>query len=294
MTNSGKRFSKPQLSRVINGDIQPKATPEVAAKTRLDLLLLKYYPSYNRSTLQKFIVAGYVKVDDKTVLKANTKISQTAKVVLDPPKKPNITDLEPETIYADENVLVLNKPVGLLSMLRSRACPESTLEDYGHLVHRLDRATSGVIILAKNPETHGFLQRQFQLRKVKKVYYAIVVGHPKLTEANINLPIARNLKRPTTFLVDASGKPAETYYRVLKTSPQHSLIELRPKTGRTHQLRVHLNHIGTPILGDPLYGPLKNPAGRLFLHAHSLEITLPGGKRQTFVAPLPKEFNDVL
>ena len=112
-----------------------------------------------------------------------------------------------------------------------------------------------------------------------------------MDEARIYLPIARDKKRPTTFRVDANGKESETFYKVVKADDKHSLIELRPTTGRTHQLRVHLNYLGHPIMGDVVYGGEK--ADRLYLHAKSLEITLPGGERRTFEAPLPESFNNV-
>lgn len=291
MIITGKKFSKPKLSRVINGDDELKATPAEAPKTRLDLLLVDKYKSYNRSSLQKFIESGFVKVDGEIVAKSNAKFTDDVKLELNVPETLKNSDLIPETIYEDENVIVMNKPAGLLSMKKGEYCPEKTLEDYGLLVHRLDRDTSGVVILAKNPETQSFLRKQFQDRKAHKTYYAVVEGHPKLDEANIDLPIARDLKRPTTFRVDANGKPAQTYYKVIKKSDGRALIELRPTTGRTHQLRVHLSHLGCPIVGDAVYG---NKASRLFLHAYSLEITLPGGERRTFIAELPKEFENVL
>ena len=197
----------------------------------------------------------------------------------------------PAVIYEDDDVVVLDKPAGLLSMAKGEYCPENTLEKYGLLVHRLDRDTSGVVIMAKNPDVQKSLRRQFQDRKTKKTYYAIVAGRPKLDEARIDLPIARDLKRPTTFRVDASGKESETFYKVLKSNDKYSLVELKPTTGRTHQLRVHMKFLGHPILGDVVYDGDK--ADRLYLHANKLEITLPGGKRSTFEAPLPKEFLDV-
>lgn len=290
MIKTGKKFSKPDMSRVINGDTILSSAPEAPEKFRLDHLLVEKYPSYNRSTLQKFIESGFVTVEDKLTTKPNQKFEKTAKISLVIPEDKKNTDLTPDIIYEDENVIVLNKPAGLLSMAKGDYCPEKTLEDFGLLVHRLDRDTSGVVILAKNPDTQAFLRKQFQDRKAHKVYYAIVEGRPKLDEANIDLPIARDLKRPTTFRVDASGRPAETYYKVVNSDNNYSLLELHPKTGRTHQLRVHLNYIGCPILGDRVYG---HSSSRLFLHAYSLEITLPGGIRRTFSSDLPKEFKDV-
>ena len=219
--------------------------------------------------------------------------SQTkgVKIDLKIPETMKNADLVPEVIYEDGNVVVLDKPAGLLSMPRAQYCPEKTLENYGLLVHRLDRDTSGVVILAKSPEVQTFLKKQFQDRTTHKTYYAIVSGRPKLDEAKIDLPIARDLKHPTMFRVDPNGKESETYYKVLKSNGKYSLVELRPTTGRTHQLRVHLKYLGHPILGDPLYGEEK--ADRLYLHANKLEITLPGDKRVTFEAKLPEEFEDV-
>ncbi len=292
MIITGKKFSKPDMSRVINGDTILDEAPEAEPKFRLDLLLVEKYKSYNRSTLQKFIELGFVKVDGEVARKANQKFEKDVKLELNVPETLKNADVKPDVIYEDDNVLVLNKPAGLLSMAKGEYCPEKTLEDYGLLVHRLDRDTSGVVILAKNEEAQTFLRKQFQDRKAHKTYFAIVEGRPKLDEANINLPINRDLKRPNTFRVEAGGKPSETYYKVIKSNNKYSLVELKPKTGRTHQLRVHLNYLGTPILGDVVYGSGANQ--RLFLHAAELEITLPGGERKTFSAPLPKEFKDVL
>lgn len=291
MIRTGKKFSKPEMSRVINGDIVLDSGPEKPEKKRLDLILVGIYKSYNRSTLQKFIENGFVKVDGVLATKPNQKFEDGVKIELNVPEEQKNADLKPEVIYEDDNVLVLNKPAGLLSMAKGEYCPEKTLEDYGLLVHRLDRDTSGVVIMAKNEDTQTMLRRQFQDRKAHKTYYAVVTGRPKMDEARIYLPIARDKKRPTTFRVDANGKESETFYKVVKADDKHSLIELRPTTGRTHQLRVHLNYLGHPIMGDVVYGGEK--ADRLYLHAKSLEITLPGGERRTFEAPLPESFNNV-
>lgn len=315
MIITGKKFSKPSLSRVINGDVELSEAP-VIERFRLDKQLVEKYPNYNRNTLQSFIKAGYVSVNDKIAAKPNTLVEADAKIKLNLPdaltdtekKQSAIAKMRPETLFEDDNVLVLNKPSGLLSMAKGEYTAEPTLEDYGLLVHRLDRDTSGVVILGKNESTQTMLRKQFQDRKAHKTYYAIVEGRPKLDEAMIDLPLARNIKHPTTFVVDANGKPAQTYYKVIKTAEAKNpetgqveiltLLELRPTTGRTHQLRVHLNYLGTPILGDRVYG--NSPANtklRLFLHASELEITIPGqptNQRVTFKAPLPREFSDVL
>lgn len=297
MIITGKKFSKPDLSRVINGDTVINSGPDVVSKVRLDHLLVQQHPEYNRSSLQTFIKQGFVTVNGQVVTKPNAKFPPDVQISLTVPVNPDLPPCPP-IIYEDDNVLVLNKPTGLLSMSKGEYCPEPTLESYGLLVHRLDRDTSGVVILAKNPATQKMLRKQFQDRKTHKTYYAVVIGHPKLAEAMIDLPIARNLKRPTTFQVDQNGKSSQTYYKVIKSNQNYSLLELKPKTGRTHQLRVHLKYLGTPILGDPVYSDLaKHPAPRLFLHASALEITIPGpdgGVRRTFSAPLPAEFNTVM
>lgn len=306
MIITGKKFSKPALSRVINGDTTTAAEVVAPEKFRLDHLLVELHPEYRRASLQTFIKSGFVKVNGGAVTKPNAKFEKSAQIELVVPeaKMPTLT---PSVIFEDANVLVLNKPAGLLSMAKGEYCPESTLEDYGLLVHRLDRDTSGVVILAKNPATQKMLRKQFQDRKTKKTYVALVEGEPKLPEALIDLPIARNLKRPTTFIVDQNGKASQTYYHVLRTNGKISLLELKPRTGRTHQLRVHLKHLGIPIVGDVVYGEWTQEAGsvldfhkriapRLFLHAKSLEITIPGpagGIRKTFTAEPPAEFKNV-
>ena len=300
MIITGKKFSKPEMSRVINGDKVLAKEEEKSEKVRLDHLLVQKYPEYNRSILQSFVGRGFVRVNGKTVSKASAKLEGGEEISLEIPEdfKKRIME-RPPVIFEDENVLVLEKPTGLLSMSKGGYCAEPTLEDYGLLVHRLDRDTSGVVILAKNPETQSYLRRQFQERKTHKTYYAVVVGTPKMDEALIDLPISRNLNRPTTFKVDPNGKEAKTFYRVLKRNEKYSLLELKPITGRTHQLRVHLKYIGTPILGDKVYG---EESERLYLHAGELEITIPGvsetggkeGKRKVFKAEMPKCFLEKL
>ena len=275
---------------MINGDRVLEVVTEAPEKVRLDILMTEIYKSYNRSSLQKFIELGFVSVDGEPARKANQKFERGVKIDLQVPTELKNADLVPEKVYEDENVLVVNKPAGLLSMAKGEYCPEKTLADYGLIVHRLDRDTSGVVILAKTEEVQKFLKKQFQDRKTHKTYYAVVDGRPKLDEARIDLPIARDLKRPTTFRVDANGKESETFYKVLKTDGAQSLVELKPISGRTHQLRVHMKYLGHPIVGDVVYG--GEAAERLYLHAGALEITLPGGKRTTFEVPMPDDFQN--
>ena len=293
MIRTGKKFSKPEMSRVINGDIILDDDIQEVTKRRLDHIMMDIYKSYNRATLQKFIKSGYVKVDGELVTSPNKKFADGIKIELVIPEELKNADVVPSVLYEDENVIVVDKPAGLLSEAKGEYCPERTLADSGFVAHRLDRDTSGVMILAKNEEVQKFLKKQFQDRKVHKTYYAVVEGRPKLDEAKIDLPMMRDKKRPTTFRVDANGKDAQTFYRLIKTNGKISLVELKPVTGRTHQLRVHMKYLGHPILGDVVYGGGKKTGDRLYLHAKQLEITLPGGKRMVFESELPKEFDDV-
>ena len=304
MIRTGKKFSKPEMSRVINGDTiltEETTTPE---KVRLDHLMMKIYKSYNRSSLQKFIESGFVKVDGELAKKPSQKFPEGVKIDLKVPEELKNADVRPEIIYEDDNVVVVNKPAGLLSEAKGEYCPERTLADFGLICHRLDRDTSGVMILAKTEEVQKFLKKQFQDRKVHKTYRAVVEGVMKLEVARIDLPMIRNRKRPTTFLVDANGKEAETFYRVLRTDGRRSLVELKPTSGRTHQLRVHMKYLGHPILGDIVYGEPGSVSkaekelgrkleDRLYLHACELEITLPGGERRVFESPMPESFDNV-
>ena len=292
-----KKFSKPELSRKINGDIpfdDVKQEPETELY-RLDIKTLEQYPRYSRATIQKFIKDGRVKVNGEVAKKPNTLIEDDAEIELELPKETNVE--KPPVIYEDDNVIVFNKPAGLLSIKKGGYSPESAIEDWGEIVHRLDRDTSGVIIVAKNFTTKGALQKQFQQRKTHKTYYAVVEGIPKQPHAIINIPLARNLKKPTTFMPDENGREAITEYKVIAQGEKRALLELKPQTGRTHQLRIHLAHIGTPILGDKVYNPKGHKADRMYLHAASLEITIPGkehGERKTFTAELPEDFKNAL
>jgi 23S rRNA pseudouridine1911/1915/1917 synthase len=210
--------------------------------------------------------------------------------------------LEVPVAYESDSIIVFNKPSGMpvhpsikhqgdtLGNKFAAMFPELT----SRAVNRLDRDTSGVIAVAKDLKTKGFLQKQFQERHAHKVYYVIVEGEPKQPHAIINVPLTRNLKYPTTFIPDPDGREAITEYKVLDSKDGLSLIELKPKTGRTHQLRIHMNYIGCPILGDKVYNPKGRKADRMYLHAASLEITIPGEPnniRKIFKADLPAEFN---
>lgn len=292
MIRTGKKFSKPEMSRVINGDIVLPEMKEAEQKVRLDILMKDIYRSYNRSSIQKFIENGFVTVDGEVVTKPNTRVKDGVKIELKIPEDLKNADVQPEVIFENDKVLVVNKPSGLLSEAKGEYCPERTLADFGMVAHRLDRDTSGVMILAKDEDTLHFLKRQFQRRTVHKTYYAVVEGLPKLEQAKIDLPLLRDMKRPTTFRVDANGKESITFYRLLKTNGDYSLVELKPITGRTHQLRVHMQYLGHPIVGDRVYG--LGDKNRLYLHAGELEVTLPGGERKVFRVPRPRSFDTLV
>lgn len=268
---------------------------------RLDQYTAQFWPEHSRSTWQKFIKAGAVKVNSEVVTSPKYELDEDDYVQVEPPQYPDFSANELPVIYEDENIIVINKPVGVLTHAKGAVTEEFTVADFFKqrsthnadtnrpgIVHRLDRDTSGVLIGAKNDETAKLLARQFADRKVKKTYCALLDGIPKEHEAIIDLPIGRNPKAPSTFRVSTDGKPAQTYYKVEKTTEKNSLVNLQPKTGRTHQLRVHMAYLNTPIKGDRVYGKASD---RLYLHAASLEVTIPGSKRMVFEAPIPEEFN---
>lgn len=269
-------------------------------KVRLDQYLGETYPDISRSTWQKYIKAGYVNVDGEVILSPKRDITSTAVVTVHIPDATDYSDNTLPIIYIDENVIVINKPIGVLTHAKGALNDEFTVADFFRrytsynldtnrpgIVHRLDRDTSGIIMGARNAETATMLQKQFADRHVKKTYLAVTAGILKEKEAQIELPIERNPSEPSTFRVGAKGKPASTRYKVLAETDRLSLVELSPLTGRTHQLRVHMAYLNSPIYGDRVYG---KSADRLYLHAKQLEITIPIGERKTFSAPVPQDF----
>ena len=270
-------------------------------KVRLDIYLsTKFDTTISRSLWQKYIKAGYVSVNSKVVTTPKFEVDETDEIALNLPEKEQ-ADVDLPILYEDDDVIVVNKPSGLLTHAKGGLSDEPTVAeiirqktsfatdtDRPGIVHRLDRDTSGLLIIAKNPESAAHLQRQFAERTAKKTYIAITDGKPKLNAAKIDLPIGRNPSAPSTFRIDPNGKPAQTTYHVLAENEAQSLVELKPTTGRTHQLRVHLAHLNTPILGDRVYG--KPSDCRMMLHAQKLEITLPSGERKVFEAAVPDEF----
>lgn len=274
---------------------------EVASlKKRLDTTLAERYPETSRSTWQKHIKAGHVSVNGVVQESPKFDVIEADTIAINTPDATDHTERELPIIYLDDNVIVINKPIGVLTHAKGALNDEFTVAEFFRrycsynldtnrpgIVHRLDRDTSGVMIGARNEATATMLQKQFADRKTKKTYMAILKGHPKQPEAKIDLPIGRNPNAPSTFRVDPKGKPAVTSYHVLAEDKKNSLVELQPRTGRTHQLRVHMQYLGTPILGDRVYG---READRLYLHAYSLEVTIPISDRRTFTAPVPADF----
>ena len=270
-------------------------------KVRLDIYLsTKFDTTISRSLWQKYIKAGYVSVNNKVATTPKFEVDETDEIALNLPEKEQ-ADVDLPILYEDDDVIVVNKPSGLLTHAKGGLSDEPTVAeiirpktsfatdtDRPGIVHRLDRDTSGLLIIAKNSESAAHLQRQFAERTAKKTYIAITDGKPKLNAAKIDLPIGRNPSAPSTFRIDPNGKPAQTTYHVLVENDTQSLVELRPTTGRTHQLRVHLAHLNAPILGDRVYG--KSSDCRMMLHAQKLEITLPSGERKVFEAAVPDEF----
>lgn len=274
---------------------------ESTGKQRLDAWLSSTYPDVSRSTWQKHIKQSAVSVNGEVVLSTKYPVTKDDKITIDIPEKTDHSKASLPIIYLDDNVIVVDKPAGVLTHAKGELSDEFTVADFFRrytsvgvetnrpgIIHRLDRDTSGLIIGARNQETATLLQRQFAQRKTKKSYIAIVDGHLTPEHARIDLPIGRNPSKPSQFRVDSKGKSARTTYEVIEANDTHSLVRLAPETGRTHQLRVHMAYVGTPIHGDKVYGKESN---RMYLHAHQLEITIPEGDRRVFTSDIPNEFS---
>jgi 23S rRNA pseudouridine1911/1915/1917 synthase len=275
---------------------------------RLDQYVIAQKPNLSRSFAAKLIAEGKVRVNGKTT-RPGHRVQPGDKVSIDYDDTAlnSLPQLDLPILYEDDDCVVINKPAGVLThaqgkfileatvatFLRSRLKADDLSGERAGIVHRLDRATSGVIICAKNQPALAWLQKQFADREAHKTYLAVIPGHLKQKEAVIDMPIERNPKAPATFRAGPNGKPATTRYVVLEESPAHSLVELKPRTGRTHQLRVHLQKLGHPIVGDPLYGT-GSYGDRLYLHAYQLEITLPDGIKKIFTADIPDEFRAIM
>lgn len=270
---------------------------ESEAGKRLDSVLAERYGEYSRSFWSKAIARKHVRLNDK-IVKSGYKVNAGDNVIIQIPKtKKESVDIP--IIYEDDDLVVIDKPAGLLVHDAGNFDQEFTVVDFISrkfigddermgIVHRLDRTTSGVMVCAKNDQVATELQLQFADRTIQKEYLAICSGSASEPKAIIDLPIERNPKAPHTFRVGANGKPSSTTYEVIEEHDDLKKLLLAPKTGRTHQLRVHLAYIGLPILGDKLYGGRK--ASRVMLHAHKLILRLPSGQQKSFTAELPEGF----
>jgi 23S rRNA pseudouridine1911/1915/1917 synthase len=286
----------------------------ISRAERLDQRVVSLMPLLSRSFATKLITDGKVTVNGVVNTKSGSKLRFEDVVYIDYDHDTFvIPEIEIPLLFEDADCVVINKPIGLLTHSKGAFNPEASVATWLHnhitdkdlieenehapnrragIVHRLDRATSGVLIAAKTGTALTWLQKQFAKRNVKKTYRAVVYGHLDQKEAIIDMPIERNPKAPATFRVGINGKPAITEYKVLRESEHYSLVELKPETGRTHQLRVHMAQLGHPIIGDTLYEGQVAP--RMMLHAHLLELTLPSRERTIFEAPVPPDFEVLL
>ncbi len=207
-----------------------------------------------------------------------------------------------EILFEDDNVITVSKPEGIASITENdttidslHSLLEKKLNQKLFIVHRLDKEVSGVILFAKNPRTHKFINDQFAERKVKKYYTALVHGVVKENDGVIKKPI-REFGSGRMGIDDRKGKPSETRFHVTERFRDYTMLELNPSTGRRHQLRVHLYSIGYPIVGDVRYGDkiIQEKFSRIMLHAKRLEFLLPGEKTISVEAPLPDSFRNQL
>lgn len=287
--------------------------PPEEAGERLDRALAARFPQLSRAQLQRLIRSGAITVNDAVVRPAY-RLASGDRIAVTFPEEPTVRpeSLPLDIVYEDEYLLVVNKPAGMVVHPAARIvsgtlvnallshCPQVADvggPDRAGIVHRLDRETSGLIVVAKNPETHASLQRQFKRRLVRKTYVALVEGQVHPREGIIEVPIGRDPKDRTRMAVSRTGRPAITQYRVVEVFPQYTLLEVRPHTGRTHQIRVHLAWLGYPVVGDRVYGRRRQTLlpDRHFLHARELAFTHPAtGEKLVLSAPLPPELTALL
>lgn len=288
------------------------------AGLRMDKYLVDCLPDLSRTRLQGLIRDGFVTVNGKVVTKngALLDLGQVVAVRIPPVETADIEaeDIPLTIIFENSDLLVINKPAGMVvhpavghysgTLVNAALAHAPDLEGIsGELrpgvVHRLDKETSGLIVMAKNDSSLHWLQDQFRLRLVKKTYLALVYGHPPTPQGRIEAPIGRDpVQRKQMAVVPIDkGREAITEYQSVERFAQYELVEAHPLTGRTHQIRLHMAMIGCPVVGDTVYGRKSASIlpGRFFLHAASLIITIPGeSKPRTFEADLPEELVAVL
>lgn len=282
---------------------------------RLDKVVVALVSHLTRTAVQRLIKGGAVTVNGRAAKPGyRVQAGETVSVRI-PPQPPTLVLPEAmslDIVYEDEALLVVNKPAGLVvhpapghsggTLVNGLLayCPQVAAvggPERAGIVHRLDKDTSGLIVVAKDEATHAALQRQFKRRGVSKTYLALVEGQVQPPEGIIEAPIGRDRVRRKRMMVTPSGRQARTAYRVLEYFADHTLLEVQPVTGRTHQIRVHLAWLGYPVVGDDVYGYRRQRLlqGRHFLHAARLRFTHPlTGEEMALEAPLPPELADVL
>jgi 23S rRNA pseudouridine1911/1915/1917 synthase len=289
--------------------------PKEAVRLRLDRFLAKELPRFSRSRFQQLIRDGFVRLNGKAArARDSLRVGDIVDVTEPPPEK---IDNQPEAIpldilFEDDDLIVIDKPAGLVvhpgaghrehTLINAllHHCP--TLSGIGGkerpgIVHRLDKDTSGCLVVAKNDESHRGLSIQFAERGVDKIYLALVSGKSRRSEGVIEEKIGRHrVHRQRMSVMSECGRTARTEYRILRSSKQASLVECKLHSGRTHQIRVHLRHLGHAVLGDKVYAPkLAGKFPRQMLHARKLGFRHPRtGEWKTFEAPLPNDFVEAM
>jgi 23S rRNA pseudouridine1911/1915/1917 synthase len=285
---------------------------------RLDKFLVSCLPDYSRSRLQGLVKDGFVKVNGVLAAKGGQGIENGDQVEIRiPPAVPSdliAENIPLQIIYENQHLMVINKPAGMVvhpaaghptgTLVQAALAHAPELEGIGGerrpgVVHRLDKDTSGLILMAKDDRTYRWLQDQFRLRKVKKVYLALVDGKPPTPNGRIEAPIGRSTSQRKKMAVvnPEKGREAISEYTTVEAFPAHTLLEVHPLTGRTHQIRLHMAFVGCPIVADTIYGHRHPtlPLERHFLHAERLTITLPGETNpRLFEAPLPPDLSGAL
>lgn len=280
---------------------------------RLDKACSEIFSDYSRSQIKQLLDGGNITVNGKTE-KAKYKVKSGDVIRLEEPETKTL-ELRPENIpldivYEDDDVIVINKPQGMVvhpapghdehTLVNALLyhCPLSTINGTFRpgIVHRIDKDTSGLLMVAKNDKAHRSLAKQLKDKTNIREYVALVHGRIAEDEGTINAPIGRSLKDRKKQAVVKDGRNAVTHFEVLKRYRDYTLVKCILETGRTHQIRVHMKYIGHPLVGDPLYGPKKTIKGNgQFLHAGKLGFVHPTtGKLLIFEAPLPKIFQECL
>ena len=285
---------------------------------RLDKFLVSCLPDFSRARLQGLIRDGFVRVDGVLAEKTGLGLENGDLVELRiPPPEPSLLvpeDIPLQVVYEDNHLMVIDKPAGMVvhpaaghatgTLVHAALAHAPELEGINGeqrpgIVHRLDKDTSGLILVAKDDKTQRWLQDQFRLRKVRKIYLALVDGHPPTPQGRVEAPIGRDpaQRKQMSITSPQKGREAVSEYFTRDRFAEHTLLEVHPLTGRTHQIRLHLAFIGCPIVGDLVYGRKKSSLAiaRQFLHAAQLSITFPGEENpRTFEAPLPPDLQAVL